>query len=101
MAQILSNIVLTGAGASFLLLILARLLPNDQVRAFGYKLGQAATAFGVHKLGKAFWEKIEDFLENSSTQFFEGLREGLDSDDSEPPVVGEDRGPSGPRPAAA
>jgi hypothetical protein len=81
MKDVISNIVLSGAGATFLLFVVARLLPNDKLRAAGLAIGRAASSIGVHKLGRAFWEKIEDFLENSSGVFLVGLREGLDEDD--------------------
>lgn len=92
MTNILSSIVLTGAGAGFLLFVVARLLPNKQVRACGVGLGKTISALGVRKLGRAFWEKIEDFLINSAAVFFEGLRDGLNADD-DLPVVGLDRMP--------
>ena len=81
MKDLVTNILLSGTGASFLLLFLARLLPNDLVHSVSVKIGRIMTGFGRMRLGKAFWEKIEDFIENSIAVFWNGVREGLNSDD--------------------
>lgn len=81
MKNLISNFILSGAGVSVFLFVLARVMPNEKLHDLGFKLGKAASLLGVSRLGKTIWEKIEDFFENSSTVFFAGLREGLDSDD--------------------
>ena len=81
MKDLVTNILLSGTGASFALLFLARLLPNELVHAVSVKIGRIMTGFGRMQLGKAFWEKIEDFMENSIGVFWNGVREGLNSDD--------------------
>jgi len=81
--NMVSGIVLSGAGVTFLLFIAARLLPNERVKAMGVTAGKAVSAFGAGKLGKVFYEKIEDFIQNSSAVFFAGMKEGLDSDDQQ------------------
>lgn len=84
MGNIVSNVILSGAGAAFLLFIVARILPNEKIRALGVSIGKTVSAFGARKVGKAFWEKVEDFLENSSGVLLEGIKEGLDADDAQP-----------------
>ena len=81
--EMLKNVVLGGAGVSLVLLILARMVPNEKLGAWGEALGKLLSAFGTKKLSKSTWEKVEDFLENSLTVFFAGLRKGLDSDDDQ------------------
>lgn len=84
MSGILSNIVLSGAGAAFLLFIVARIIPNEKLWKWGIVAGQVVSAFGAGKLGSVFWEKIEDFMENSSAVFLAGVKAGLDADDPKP-----------------
>jgi phage-related tail protein len=79
--NIINEILLSTAGVSFLLLIVARLVPNDKLKALGVSAGKAISAFGGKKMGPKVWEKVEDFLENSVKVFLEGVKEGLDSDD--------------------
>jgi len=71
------DIILSGAGTSFVLFILARIIPNEKVDIYGYKLGKFITIFCSAKLGKACWKKSEEFFENSSVVFLQGLKRGL------------------------
>ena len=77
-----NNLVLTGAGAVAIVFIIARMLPNEKLEAIGYKLGHALSLWGRLKLGKNFWEKIEDFIENTASAFFRGFAKGLSADDT-------------------
>jgi len=81
MKNLIANVLLSGTGASFVLLLLTRLLPNNSIRAASVKIGRFMTGFGRMRLGKSFWEKVEDFIENSIAVCWEGFREGLNSDD--------------------
>ncbi len=81
MKEMFAHILLSGTGASFVLLFLTRFLPNDVVHAASVKLGRFLTGFGRMRLGKTFWEKIEDFIENSIAVCWNGFREGLNNDD--------------------
>ncbi len=81
MSAMIGNIVLSGAGAGLVLVVLARLLPNEKLERWGFAAGQAVTTLGAGRLGRAFWEKIESFLENSTGVFLAAMKRGLDSDD--------------------
>jgi len=83
MKNILASIVLSGAGASMLVIILARLIPNDKLHAVSIKLGRLLSTVGRSHLGCAFWEKIEDFFEKSFSVFWRGFRQGLNADDKD------------------
>ncbi len=75
--EFLTDLIALGAIVSFVLTILAKLLPNDKVYAFGVKIGQALNSFGHARIGDT-WEKVEDFFVNSLGQLFSGLKVGLD-----------------------
>lgn len=75
-----SNILSVGVAISLGLLILAKVLPNEKVYAFGFKIGSWLSTFGALRCGAA-WDKIEDFMINSGGQFFKGLKDGLKSDE--------------------
>lgn len=80
---IIIQLILTAAGGAFAVSILTRLLPNEKLKKWFGSLGNTSvkffmglgkgietggkilTGFGTFKFGKAFWEKFEDFLENS------------------------------------
>ena len=81
MKGLFTNIILSGAGATFVLLFLSRLLPNDKLKAASFRAGKFLTGYGRSRLGKSFWEKMETFLENSIAVCWDGLKEGLDSDE--------------------
>ena len=83
MKELFMNIVLSGTGAAFVLLFLTRLLPNDKLKAAFLSIGRFLTGYGRSRLGKTFWEKIDDFIENSITACWEGFREGLNVDEKE------------------
>lgn len=72
-ASILSAVLLSGTGVAALLFVLARILPNDRLEAWGFAAGNAAKAVGIARLGLPAWTKVQDFLENSSGAFFKGV----------------------------
>lgn len=81
---ILSNILASGIGASIVLAVIARMIPNDKLYAFGFGLGQSLSRMAVLRFGMA-WEKIEDFAVNSFGMILSGLKSGLNSDDQNTP----------------
>ena len=81
MKGIITSIVLSGAGASFLMLFLTRLIPNDKLHSTCAKFGRLFTINGRLRFGKKFWEKLEDYFENSISICWKGFREGFNSDD--------------------
>lgn len=82
MKTILTNIVLSGAGAGFVMLILTRLVPNEMLEKTFFRLGKSISTFGRGRLGTTFWEKLEQFLENSINVCWENLKRGWNSDES-------------------
>ena len=81
MKDLLANIILSGTGASFVLMALSRIMPNSLLHSVFMKTGRFLTVNGRLRLGKTFWEKIEDFVENSVSVCWEGFRDGLNIDD--------------------
>lgn len=89
------NILLSGLGISFILAIIARILPNEKLKDVFDKigsgtgkiiesLGKILEIFGTNvskiailRIGKG-WEHIEDFIENSivicASSVYEGYR---------------------------
>lgn len=84
--DMLTNILGAAAAATILLTLAAKFLPNEKVYMWGYELGRSLTTFGTDKAGYA-WEKIEDFLTNSVGIFFNGVRDGLNSDDDPEKII--------------
>ncbi len=85
--SIIGEIIGVGSIISIVLMVIAKLLPNDKLRVYGVSVGSAVDLFGRARLGKS-WEKLEDFLVNSVGVFLEGFRDGLDyPKDEELPVV--------------
>lgn len=79
--EILTSPITIGAITSIILLIISKQLPNEKIAQFGFKIGTFLTTFGGLKMGKT-WEKIEDFLINSVGVFMEGIKAGLNSDET-------------------
>lgn len=79
--EFLTNALSSVAVITIILGIFARIVPNTKLRTWGVQLGTVVTGFGSGKLGKASWEKIESFFVNSFGMFFDGFKEGLDSDE--------------------
>ena len=60
------------------LVALGKLIPNDKLYAWGHSLGSFIDVLGSGKLGVGPWEKIEDFIIDSASAFFGGIKDGLD-----------------------
>lgn len=85
--DLLTNIAGTAALVAVLLTLAAKFVPNERVYLCGYSVGKYLTKFGTTKIGYA-WEKIEDFIDNSSTIFLNGFKDGLNSDDDPNSIIG-------------
>lgn len=81
---LISNMIASGVGASIVLAIIARLIPNDKLYSFGFRLGQTLSRIAVLRFGAA-WETVEDFALNSIGKILYGFRAGLQSDDQVAP----------------
>lgn len=81
MKGILSSVLFSGVGISFFLLLLSRLIPNDSLKTTSVKAGRMLSKAGRSKLGKKFWEGLENYIENSLSVVFSGLKEGWNEDD--------------------
>lgn len=81
--DILANVLLSGVGGSLLVLLLARLMPDAKLQALGTSLGAKLSALGRHKLGKPFYEAVENFAQHSLGVFLQGVSTGLDKDDNQ------------------
>ena len=77
----ITNALSSLAAITIILGVVAKLLPNEKLQSWGFGLGAAITRTASSKLGKASWEKIEDFFVNSFGVFLGGLKGGLNSDD--------------------
>ena len=81
MKGILTNVVFSGVGLSFILLLFSRLIPNGALKKSGIKAGRILSKTGRSRLGKKFWEGLENYIENSLGVLFSGLKEGWNEDD--------------------
>lgn len=75
------KVILGSLSVGTVIMVLARIIPNDKVRAAGVSSGLFISVLGMKRFGRRTWEKIEDFLENSVGVFLVGLKAGLDQDD--------------------
>ena len=82
MKGIFTNIVFSGMGLSFFLLILSRMIPNDKLKKASVKFGRIISKTGKSRFGKKFWEGLENYIENSLSVIFTGLKEGWNEDDT-------------------
>lgn len=68
-ASLAGKIVFTGAGAAFIIGILTKKASNENLEKWIgpplEKLGKAVSSWGNTKFGKFFYEKIEDWFENT------------------------------------
>lgn len=81
MKGIFANILFSGVGLSFFLLVLSRLVPNDKLKKASVNIGRLLSRTGRTKLGKKFWEGLENFIENSLSVIINGLKQGWNEDD--------------------
>ena len=82
MQKMIMAIALSGAGAGIVIFALRKIIPKEKMRAWGYTHGRLISNLGGAKLGKVFYEPLESFFQNWLGEYFLGLNEGLDSDDS-------------------
>jgi hypothetical protein len=80
------KLLLTQTGAAALIAIALRILPNEKLDAVCFGAGKSLSGLADLKLGKVFWEPVENFLENSLGVCLRGFFRGLDSDDDPPPA---------------
>lgn len=79
---ILNNLLLTASGAGAVIFIIAKLIPNDKLKQWGFAVGFGITSAGRKAVGKGFWEKIEKFIISIGGVFLKGVVDGLSSDDN-------------------
>jgi hypothetical protein len=85
--DVVVNYLLSGAGISVAMIILARILPNEKLRSYAFAFGKLVSAIGCRRFGLATWDKIDRFLENSLGVLLEGFDAGLGSDKKESGVT--------------
>lgn len=78
---LVTKLLLTTSGAALVIALITRLIPNDKLDKICYGAGVALSAIGCKKLGIAFWESIESFMENSIGVCISGFLRGLNADD--------------------
>ena len=85
--SIITEFIGVGAISTIILMVIAKVLPNEKTYIWGIKSGQFLDSFGHAKIGNS-WEKVEDLFINSFGRFFAGLKIGFDLpiDDPIPPM---------------
>ena len=73
---------LSASGAGVIVLILTRVVDKEKLVAYAYHWGIKHSAIMNSKLGKAFWEKIEEFLQDRLLAVVQSYLAGLDADDT-------------------
>lgn len=81
--ELLTNIITAGAAVTLGLTILAKLLPNDKVYDLGFSVGEWLNGWGTARIGSKSWERVEDFLTNSTGMLLSGMRDGLNEGEDE------------------
>lgn len=74
--------VATTFGVGIGLFVLGRMIPNDKLESWGLNAGRSISKFGGKKLGTKSWEKVENFLQNSISVFWNAIVRGLNEDDA-------------------
>lgn len=67
-------------GINFLLKMVDRTIPDDEIVAAGEKLGRLITDRAKKALGDK-WDLVEDSIQEHAGLFLDGLESGLDYDD--------------------
>jgi hypothetical protein len=83
-SPLITDVVLTTSGASLIILLLTKWIPNDKLTLWFNGFGRVISSFGRSKFGIIFWEKIEDFLEDSVYVCGRAFLKGLEEDDNSP-----------------
>ena len=84
--SIIGEIIGVGTIIATVLMVIAKLLPNEKLYALGVSLGNSLDVFGHARLGSS-WEKVEDFMVNSVGMLLKGVKAGLDYEGEELPPV--------------
>ena len=88
--NIIGEIIGVGSIIGIVLMVIAKLLPNDKLHSIGVSVGNTIDTFGRSKLGGS-WEKLEDFVVNSAGVFLIGFKVGLDFEGELPPAKKEEK----------
>lgn len=81
MLQIIGNVLTLGTVIGLVLTLIARLIPNEKLYAWGLMAGRFFNVLGTTKIGAPAWEKLEHFLVNSVGEYLRGMKDGLEEDD--------------------
>lgn len=73
-------LILGGVAVPLIVMLINMLLPNEKVRAFGFRIGRAASKYFRQKLGDPY-EKVENKIQGTLAAFIDGLNSGLDVDE--------------------
>lgn len=73
---------LGAVGVPALLFVWVLILKPKTVHGWGRGMGSLLSAFGQKKVGRENWEKIENRLSGTISDFISGMQEGMDSDDN-------------------
>jgi hypothetical protein len=83
--DMLMNILMTGAGATVLVMLVKYFVPKDKLGQMCLDAGRAASALGNKKWGKVFYEPLEAYFQDLLKFSVDKFAEGLDADDQEAP----------------
>ena len=75
------GLTIGGGVVAILLAIVGKYITPEKVEAWGEAHGTWSTALGSSKLGKATWNKIENYGQTLRKAYFKGYDRGADSDD--------------------
>ena len=70
-------------GIPLALYLIGLVLPRDRTYNLGYKVGRFLTLLGQRKLGAKKWERLEDRIQATVSDFIDGVYAGLGSDEVE------------------
>ena len=79
---IVSNFWTTGGIVIALIFIAHRVISDEKLNAWGFKIGVSISSLGRSKLGKGNWEKLETEFLSWTGAFLAGLAKGLATDNS-------------------
>ena len=79
---IASNLWATGGIVVAIIFIAHRVISDEKLNAWGFKLGSGISSLGRSKLGKGNWEKLETEFVSWTGAFLTGLAKGLSTDNS-------------------
>ena len=82
MKELILKIALSGAGVSFILYAVRKVWKEDAWKKMWRNLGRRISGKARGKLGKAFWEPIETFIQSRLDSAISELCEGLNEDDN-------------------